>query len=56
MNSVTQAMSVDSVTSRNTLSQRFFNICYLTAISVATLGWLSVFGWMTVSIAKWLLA
>ena len=33
-------------------SQRFFNICYLTAISVATFGWVSAFGWFAVKLAK----
>jgi hypothetical protein len=56
MNAVTEAMPVGSAVSRATSSQRFFEICYLTAITVATVGWVSAFGWAAVRVAKWLLA
>jgi hypothetical protein len=39
-----------------TVKQRLFRICYLTAITVAMVGWLSAFGWGAVTVAKWLLA
>jgi hypothetical protein len=36
--------------------QRVSKIFYLTAITVAMVGWLSVFGWMALAVARWLLA
>jgi hypothetical protein len=39
-----------------TVKDRLFTACYLTATAVAMLGWMSAFGWVTVAIAKWLLA
>jgi hypothetical protein len=39
-----------------TFKQRLFNIVYLTAITVAMVGWLSVFGWAAIAVGKWLLA
>lgn len=56
MNGLTQVIAVEPAANGNTLAQRFFKICYLTAISVSTVGWLAAFSWMTVRIAKWLLA
>ena len=53
MSSLTETMTVKSPT-RASSSQRLVVVCYLTAISVATLGWLSAFGWIAVRIAKWL--
>ena len=53
MSSTTEAMTVASAV-RDASAQRFFNICYLTAISVATFGWLSGFGWIAVRVATWL--
>jgi ABC-type enterochelin transport system permease subunit len=35
--------------------RRLSIVCYLTAVSVAMVGWLSAFAWLTVAIAKWLL-
>lgn len=53
MSSITEAETVASAV-RDASSQRLFNICYLIAISAATFGWLSGFGWIAVRIAKWL--
>jgi len=50
MSSTTEAMTVASAIG-DASSQRFFNICYLIAISVATFGWLSGFGWIAIRIA-----
>jgi hypothetical protein len=50
-----EVMPTISAVSRPTPSQRFFEICYLTAISVATIGWVSAVGWVTVKLATWLL-
>ena len=41
---------------RGALLPRFFKICYLAAIAVAMVGWLSAFGWLAVRITLWLLA
>lgn len=49
-------MSVEPAVSKGTPLQRLFNACYLTAIAVAMVGWLSAFGWITVRVAQWLLA
>jgi hypothetical protein len=56
MNSLTEVVPVGSTVSRGTISKRFFKICYLTAITVSTIGWVSVFGWATVRLAKWCMA
>jgi hypothetical protein len=49
-------MPAVSSISRGKLLQRLFRVCYLTAIAVAMLGWLSAFGWISVRVAQWLLA
>jgi hypothetical protein len=56
MNSVTQSMPTASTVSRGTILKRIFVIAYVTAVAVATIGWVSAFGWLTVQVAKWLLA
>jgi len=57
MNSQTEIMPTNAaVVSRATMKDRLFKVCYLTATAVAMLGWLSAFGWVTVAVAKWLLA
>ena len=56
MNAVTEMMPVGSAISRRTSSERFFQICYLTAITVATVGWVSAVGWGAVRFASWLMA
>jgi hypothetical protein len=56
MNVVTEAMPVGSAISRGTSSERFFQICYLSAITVATIGWVSAFGWAAARLASWVRA
>ena len=56
MNSLTEFMPIRSAPSRGTILKRVFVIGYVTAVAVATIGWLSAFGWLTVQVAKWLLA
>jgi hypothetical protein len=54
MNSPTEIMPMEAAVARKaTLRERFFRICYLTATAVAMVGWLSAFGWVTVTITKW---
>ena len=38
-----------------TLKQRALVACYLTAITIVMLGWLSAFGWAAAEVAKLLL-
>jgi hypothetical protein len=38
------------------LKQRLSMVCYLMAIAVAMLGWLTAFGWAAVEVVKWLTA
>jgi ABC-type enterochelin transport system permease subunit len=56
MNSLTQVMPVGSTVSKGAILKRLFVIGYLTAVAVAMVGWVSAFGWITVRVAKWLLA
>jgi hypothetical protein len=56
MNSLTEVVPIGSTVSRETMSNRFFKICYLTAITASTVGWVSAFGWATVRLAKWFVA
>jgi hypothetical protein len=56
MNSLTEAMPLTSTSSRGTKLERVFRICYLTSITVSTLGWVSAFGWITFTFAKWMMA
>jgi hypothetical protein len=56
MNSLTQLMPVASTVSKGAILMRLFVIGYLTAVAVAMIGWVSAFGWITVRVAKWLLA
>ena len=57
MNRLTGSMPMETaVAAKATPKQRLFNMCYLTAIGLAMVGWLSAFGWATVAVAKWLLA
>jgi hypothetical protein len=56
MNSLTEIVLAGSSISRETILKRLFVIGYVTAIAGATIGWLSAFGWLTVKVAKWLLA
>jgi hypothetical protein len=56
MNNVTELVPTGSTASRGTILKRLFVVGYLTAISVAMIGWISAFGWITVRVAKWLIA
>jgi hypothetical protein len=56
MNTVTEVIAVGSTISRGTSSERFFQVCYLSAITVATVGWVSAFGWGAVRFASWLMS
>jgi hypothetical protein len=57
MNRLTDIRLMETaVAGKATSKQRLFNMCYLTVIGVAMVGWLSAFGWLTVAVAKWLLA
>jgi hypothetical protein len=56
MNAVSEVMPASSPVSRTPLSQRFFAVCYFTVITVATVGWVSAFGWVAVKVVEWLIA
>jgi hypothetical protein len=56
MNSLTEVTPAVSSVSRGRLLQGLFKICYLTAVVVSMVGWLSAFGWLTIKVTKWLLA
>jgi len=57
MNSLTETIAVDGADPRKAkLKQRLLTIGFLTAISVAMVGWLSAFGWAAATVASWLLA
>jgi hypothetical protein len=56
MNCLTQMMPVGSAIRRGTILNRLFVIGYLTTITVAMFGWVSAFGWITIRLAKWLMA
>jgi hypothetical protein len=49
-------LNKETVVSTATFKQRLFKIVYLTAITAAMVGWLSVFGWAAIAVGKWLLA
>jgi len=42
--------------SKSTLKQRALVACYLTAITIAMLGWLSAFDWAAAEVAKLLIS
>lgn len=54
MESLLEVLPVKRSLAKPTMSPRVFSVCYLVAIIVATIGWLSAFGWFAVSIARWL--
>ncbi len=56
MNSLAPVVPVASRFSKGTILKRVLVIAYLTAIAISTMGWVSAFGWLTVRLAKWLLA
>jgi ABC-type enterochelin transport system permease subunit len=49
-------MPLGPAVSRGVILRRLFAIGYLAAVSVAMVGWISAFGWLTVKVAKWMLA
>jgi len=55
MNGVRQVLPLGSTVGR-VLLNKLLVMGYLTAIIVATIGWVSAFGWMTLKVATWLLA
>jgi hypothetical protein len=55
MNSHTELMPNKPAVSTATFKQKLSTISYLTAVTVAMVGWLSAFGWVAVVVAKWLL-
>ena len=55
MNSLTP-VAVASRVSKGTMLKRTLVVAYLAAIAISTMGWVSAFGWLTVRLAKWLLA
>jgi hypothetical protein len=57
MNTLTENIPMDATAiTKATVKDRLFTACYLAATAVAMIGWLSAFGWVTVAVAKWLLA
>jgi hypothetical protein len=57
MHSHTEIMPIEAAAvSTTTLKQRLSTICYLTAIAVAMLGWVTALGWTAVAVANWLFA
>ena len=56
MNNVTEVMPLGARVSRGVMLRRLFVIGYVAAVGVAMIGWVSAFGWLTVRVAKWLLA
>ena len=56
MNAVTEVMPPSLPISRTPLSRRLFAVCYFAVITVATVGWVSAFGWVAVKVVEWLIA
>jgi hypothetical protein len=55
MNSHANIMLSDAdAVSAATLKQRLSLICYLTAVTVAMVGWLAALGWAATALAGWL--
>jgi hypothetical protein len=55
MNSA-ETTPVGATIGRGTILKHVFVIAYLAAVAVAMFGWVSAFWWITVRVAKWLLA
>jgi hypothetical protein len=55
MNGHSEIMPMTGATAINpaTLKNRLFTLCYLTAVAVATLGWLAALGWAAFALAQW---
>jgi hypothetical protein len=56
VNNVTEVMPLGATVGRGVILRRLFVIGYVAAVGVAMTGWVSAFGWLTVRVAKWLLA
>jgi hypothetical protein len=56
MDGVTETTSVDSAVSRGELLEPLFKVSFFTVITVATIGWVSAFGWIIVKLAEWMMA
>jgi hypothetical protein len=54
MNSPANITSIEvGAMSKPTFKQRLSSFCFLTAVTVAMIGWLSAFGWVAVAFANW---
>jgi hypothetical protein len=56
MNRLTPVIPVVSAVSKGTVLKRILLIGYLTAIAIATIGWASAFGWVTLWVVRWFMA
>jgi hypothetical protein len=57
MNSPANITSIEvGAMSKPTFKQRLSSFCFLTAVTVAMIGWLSAFGWVVVALANWVSA
>ena len=56
MINVTRATSLAFTVGRAAISNRLFVIAYVTAVAVAMFGWVTAFWWITVRLARWLIA
>jgi hypothetical protein len=56
MNNISEVMPAESAVGKGALLQQLFKISFLTAATVAMIGWASAIGWVIVGIVSWLLA
>jgi hypothetical protein len=56
MDSVSETTPSGSTVSRETVLNRLLIFAYLTVVAVAMFGWVSALWWVTVTLAKWLIA
>jgi hypothetical protein len=56
MDSNTETAPASSVAGRGDLVEQLSKIGYFTVITVATVGWVSAFGWLAVRLAYWVMA
>jgi hypothetical protein len=55
MDSITNVMPLNSTVEKAGIRDRLIVVGYLSAITLATIGWVSAFGWMTLKALEWLL-
>jgi hypothetical protein len=55
MDSLREILPAESAV-RGSLFEQLFKIGFFTTITVATIGWVSAFGWIIIRVASWLLA